>query len=203
MTGARLLYGFDPLCGWCFGGVPAMRALAAALPGLPVDLAVPGLVTGDRVGPYAAMEDYIRGASVNLLRVTGRAPSDAFFDLIRRPGVRGDSGPPALVLAAARDRDPARAVDLAHRVTEAHFIRGADLNDPATYPDLIRAAGLDMPVPDLSDRAAAEALWDRERRHGIARFPTLILMRDGRGRVLPGTYDPAALVALVRGLVAA
>lgn len=192
-----LVYGFDPLCGWCYGFVPAMRALRAALPDLPVRLTLPGLVTGERVGPYAEMEGYIRGASQRLAAVTGRAPSEAFFDTIRRPGVLGRSAPPCLVLAAARDRDADGALDLAHRVTEAHFEDGADLNHPATYPPLIEAAGLDMPLPDLE--ADAAPLWEGERRFGIASFPSLIL----DGAVLPTEYDPDRLVSLVRGRRAA
>ncbi len=56
---AELLYGFDPLCGWCYGVAPAMRRVAADHPDLPVRLVMAGLVSGDRVGPYAAMEGYI------------------------------------------------------------------------------------------------------------------------------------------------
>jgi putative protein-disulfide isomerase len=192
----RLIYGFDPLCGWCFGMVPAMRAVQAALPDLPVDLALPGLVTGDRVGPYALMEGYIREASVRLQAVTGRAPSDAFFATITRDGVIGQSAPPALLLAAARAVDPARAVDLAHRVIEAHFETGADLNDPATYPPLLTASGISMDLPDI--HADASPLWQAEAQWGIRSFPTLML--DGpRGRqTLPTAYDPDQVVALVR-----
>ena len=198
MDGVRLTYGFDPLCGWCYGIVPAIRALMAAHPGLPVDLVMPGLVTGDRVGPYAAMEGYIRGASQRLRAVTGRAPAEAFFRLITTPGVTGDSAPPVLVLAAARAADPGAAVRLAHRVTEAHFEAGADLNDPATYPPLMAAEGLAFPLPALHDRAAAAAVFAADRWHGITSFPTLIVRRGGRARVLPSVYDPAALAAALR-----
>lgn len=190
----RLIYGFDPLCGWCFGFVPAMRALIAARPDIEVRLTLPGLVTGARVGPYAEMEAYIRGASERLRDVTGRAPSAAFFDTIRRPGVIGASAPPCAVLAAARDRDPRAAVTLAHLVCEAHFEGGADLGDPATYPPLIARADLDMAVPDPS---GADALFAAERRFGIARFPTLAVERDGALTTLATVYDPARIVATV------
>ena len=192
-----LTYGFDPLCGWCYGFVPAMRAVRAAHPDLAVRLTLPGLVTGERVGPYAEMAGYIRGASQRLASVTGRAPSEAFFRTIKTPGVTGRSAPPCLVLAAARERDADAALDLAHGVIEAHFERGADLNDPATYPPLLAAAGLDMDVPDLE--ADAAPLWERERRFGIASFPTLMV----DGRALPTEYDPDRVVALVGEAVAA
>jgi hypothetical protein len=66
VTRPILLYGFDPLCGWCYGIAPAVRAVAAAFPGLEIRLVMAGLVTGDRVGPDAAMEGHIRTASDRL-----------------------------------------------------------------------------------------------------------------------------------------
>jgi putative protein-disulfide isomerase len=192
----RLIYGFDPLCGWCFGMVPAMRAVQAALPDLPIHLALPGLVTGDRVGPYALMEGYIRGASQRLQAVTGRAPADAFFATITRPGVIGQSAPPALLLAAARAVDPLRVVNLAHRVIEAHFQEGADLNDPATYPPLLAASGISMTMPDIHGDAGP--LWQSEAHWGIRSFPTLMLDGPQGRQTLPTAYDPDQVMAFVR-----
>lgn len=192
-----LVYGFDPLCGWCHGLVPAMRALHDARPDLPVRLVMAGLVSGARVGPYAAAEGYIRGASERLRQVTGRTASEAFFDLIRRPGVLGDSGPPCVAIAAVGEADPGREVEFAHAVIEAHFEDGADLGDPATYPPLCGRMGLLWPAPDLRDPLLAEAAWAEGRALGISSFPTLAVPGPEGGRVLPSTYDPEALVALV------
>lgn len=48
----ELIYGMDPLCGWCFGIGPAMRRVMADHPDVPVVPVLGGLVTGERVGPY-------------------------------------------------------------------------------------------------------------------------------------------------------
>lgn len=193
----RLIYGFDPLCGWCFGVVPAMRRLRADHLGLEIRPVFPGLVTGDRIGPYAEMEGYIRGASERLHAVTGRAPSDAFYALIRTPGVRGDSGPPTAVLASVAESHPARVLDLAHAMTEAHFIDGADLNRAETHAALFAKLDIDRPVPALDDTVRIEAAWAAGRAEGIASFPTLILEHEGRRETLPPIYDPADLSAEV------
>jgi putative protein-disulfide isomerase len=194
---AELLYGFDPLCGWCYGIVPAMRRVAQDHPGLPIRVVMAGLVAGERVGPYREMAGYIRGASARLRAVTGRAPSEAFFRLIAREGVVGDSGPPCIAIAHVAGLAPERAVAFAHGVIEAHFEQGADLGDPATYGPLLAAAGLPPHLPDLADRALAEAVWAEGRRIGLRSFPTLAVVRDGRAQVLASEYDPARLSALV------
>ena len=200
----RLIYGFDPLCGWCFGLVPAMQAVIAAFPELPVHLALPGLVTGGRAGPYHLMEGYIRSASQRLQAVTGRAPSEAFFRLIADPAVIGQSAPPCLVLAAARAADHRAAVALAHAVTEAHFRDGADLNLWDSYLPLLAQCGLDLPAPPLHDPAAAAALWQAEAVHGIRSYPTLFWQdAEDNSIALPTEYDPVTLVAMVAARIAA
>jgi putative protein-disulfide isomerase len=197
MSGEHLIVGIDPLCGWCWGIIPALRALEKAEPDLPLRVVMTGLVTGARVGPYAEMESYIRAACERLRAVTGRAPSEAFFDMIRRPGVIGDSGPPCIAIARVAERAPDRALGFAHAVVEAHFGEGMDLNDPGTYRTLFDSMGLDLGVPDLTDRDAAERAWAEGRALGILRFPTLILARDGELTTLPTEYDAPRLQKLV------
>jgi putative protein-disulfide isomerase len=194
---AELLYGFDPLCGWCYGLVPALRRVAADHPALPVRLVMAGLLSGARAGPYAVMEGYIRAAAARLREATGRAPSEAFFRLVATPGVRADSGPPCVAIAHAAGHAPERAVEFAHRVIAAHFEEGADLNDPAVYGPHLAAAGVAAPLPDLADPRLAEAVWAEGRRIGLRSFPTLAVVRDGQAQLLPSEYDPARLSALV------
>lgn len=196
----ELLYGFDPLCGWCYGAVPAVRALREAEPGLPVRLVMAGLVSGARVGPYAEAEGYIRAASDRLRQETGRAPLEAFFRLIRTPGVRGDSGPPCVAIHAVERAVPEATLPFAHAVIEAHFEEGADLNAPETYAPLLARHAPGVALPNLHDPALAEAAWAEGRRLGVRSFPTLALRRDGGGgwEPLPPIYAPEALVRRVR-----
>ena len=198
-----LIYGFDPLCGWCYGAVPMMRDLRRRRPGLPVRLVMAGLVTGGRIGPYAEMEGYIRGASERLEAVTGRRPSGAFFDLIRRPGVLGDSGPPAVAIDAVRRTSPEAALAFAHDLIEAHFERGMDLNDRAAYAPLVKEHAPGLNLPDLHDPALVEAAFAEGRRLGIASFPSLILLEGDRIRRLPSVYDADALISAIEGRTAA
>lgn len=193
----RLIYGFDALCGWCFGFVPAMRAVQQAFPDLPIDLAMPGLVTGARIGPYAEMEGYIRSAVPRLQAVTGRAPSQAFFDLITRDGVQGDSRPPIAAIAQVAAHAPGAALGFAHAVIEAHFLTGADLNRVETFDRLAADLGLGPLRFDLEDADLIARTQAAGRTHCITAFPTLIVQGAGRAQALPSLYDPAQVVAAV------
>ena len=76
---ASLYIGFDPLCGWCFGAIPAIRHVQKHVPDLEIELLLGGLFTGEAIRPYDRLVDFINGASIRLERVTGQRPSQRFF----------------------------------------------------------------------------------------------------------------------------
>ena len=204
MPNGRLMYGFDPLCGWCYGFVPAMRSFRERHPDVSVDLVLGGLVTGDRVGPYREMILYIRGASERLEAVTGRRPSDAFFERIGRADTVGSSTEPSIVIADVLDHEGhGPGLLFAHDVIEAHFEAGVDLNDRDLYERLYREHGIarDVPPFDESNRAAMARRFQGARELGIDSFPTVIALREGDGppagryERLPSLYEPRAFVA--------
>jgi putative protein-disulfide isomerase len=195
----RLLYGYDPLCGWCYGFSPVLRHLRRTRPDLPIVPVMGGLVTGARIGPYAEMEGYIRAASARMTQVTGMALSPAFFTRITgNPAVVASSIVPCAAVLQVRRHAPDRAADFAAAIQEAHFGAGEDLNDPAVHDRVASALGLRMTFalpeprhlpPDLSaEFAATRAL-------GIASYPTLMMETPGGRVTLPTVYDPAALDA--------
>ena len=191
-----LIYGYDPICGWCYGAAPAVRRVAEAMP---VELAMAGLVVGPRVGPAAAMEGYVRQASERLRAVTGRAPSEAFYAWMRAPGAVAASAPPAVAVDAVRRARPEAALAFAHAVTEAHYEDGMDPNEPDAYAPLLAAHAPDVALPDLHDPALAEAAFAPGRALGIRAFPTFLLRReDGSLAALPSLYDGDALLAAAR-----
>ncbi|MGR3485542.1 MAG: DsbA family protein [Paracoccaceae bacterium] len=197
------IYGYDPVCGWCYGAIPALRHLRATLPALPIEVLPGGLVTGERIGPYAKMEGYIKGASENLRRVTGQAPSEAFYDLIRTPGVTGSSMQPSDAVIQMKAAAPDRAFDYAHALQEAHFRDGRDLNDPATHAELTGAMGLPaIETAHWDDPAELEArcapTFARARAMGVSSFPSFLVVEGGRGVDVGSIYDGERLVEAVR-----
>ncbi len=199
----HLIYGFDPLCGWCYGLIPAMRRLREARPDLPVDLVCGGLVTGERVGPYRAMAGYVREASARMTATTGQPLSEAFFALIEGPDSPEHSGSavPTRPILAIRERGD-DALAYAHALQEAHFGDGLDLNAPDTHRAV--AARLDIVAPPLEDLDSIDehdpeiaAEFARARVLGIRSFPTLLAVIDGTPRPVPLDYAPDALVANV------
>ncbi|MEO0635085.1 MAG: hypothetical protein AAFY73_00395 [Pseudomonadota bacterium] len=201
-----LIYGFDALCGWCYGAIPAMRALLAKRPDFSVQVIHGGLVTGARVGPYSEMVEYIRGASARMSDVTGQELSSAFFDLISsEPPIVSGSAKPAWAIMQMREIAPENELALAHLVQEAHFRDGRDLNDPNTYHHICAVS--DMPELDLEGlEGVTEATplviseFGRAAAMGISSFPT-VLARAQEGSnayaKLPSIYEPGQFVSMV------
>jgi putative protein-disulfide isomerase len=203
---ARLVYGFDPLCGWCYGFAPALRALRAALPELAIDLRMGGLVTGDRIGPYADAAAYVAGASARMTAVTGVALGPAFHArILHDPAVVASSVPPCDALVQVRAVAPESAPDMAEALQIAHFRDGRDLNDASVYADIADALGIaatfDLPGPrDVRPALARE--FAAGRALGLTSFPSLLLAAGGQTRRIEVAYDPKRLVDTVRGTMA-
>ena len=193
----RIIYAYDPLCGWCYGFIPVMRAVAEAHPVTPIDVRMGGLVTGERVAPYSAARPYIVQAAARMGDVTGRPLSDAFFEeiLTRDDIVSNSAQPCAAVLAVREGGDPLgrQALAYAHALQEAHFEEAMDVNDPATHAHVAARVGVEAPtVPDYQgaqDAVAAE--FAAARALGISSYPTVLKMADKRLSMVPLDYDPA------------
>ncbi|MEL6751004.1 MAG: DsbA family protein [Pseudomonadota bacterium] len=198
----RLIYAFDPLCGWCYGFAPVLDAVHDAHPDLPIDVCMGGLVTGERVGPYSAMRDYIKGASARMAKVTGRRLEPAFFNrLLADDSVVSSSVPPCIVTAHAREAAPDTVALLSfmRELQNAHFQRGADYNDPQTYRDVLDAAGIAMDVPALDSTANVEAIaqeFANTRALGINSYPSVLAQGPlNQLRPLAVEYDPDTFLA--------
>ncbi len=192
---ATFVYGYDPICGWCYGAAPAVRAVSRFMP---VRLAMAGLVVGSRVGPAAAMEDYVRGAAQRLHAVTGRQPSEAFYAWMRAPSSIAASGPPAVAIHAVLQQEPDVAVAFAHALTEAHYEEGMDLNHRQSYKLLLDRLAPSVLLPDILDPELEQAAFAEGRRLGIQSFPTFMIEKDGAYEELPTLYQPDSLVEAVK-----
>ena len=205
----RILYAYDPLCGWCYGFIPVMRAVADAHPDVPIDVRMGGLVTGERIAPYSAARPYIMQASKRMTDVTGRPLAPAFFDeiLTRDDIVSNSQQPCAAVLhvrEATRKADPLgrQALAYAHALQEAHFEDAMDVNDPATHRAVMERVGLDLDVPDISRDASIMDDMEREfaaaRALGISSYPTVLVSADKRLSPVPLSYDPDTFLQALR-----
>lgn len=191
----RLVYVFDPLCGWCFAFHPHVTHVAKSL-GLPLTAIAGGLFRGDRVQPVSAYP-YIRDSLDSLQKRTGMKFGQPFRDAVHKGDYVVDSEAAGRAFVALRHLAPARSLDIAGALHDAVFQHALDLREPQAVAWAARKLGLD------EGAAIARFLRDeseQERRDdvaaaqhlGITGFPALILVRDGHGFLVAEGWGPAA-----------
>lgn len=195
---ARLVYVMDPMCSWCWGFAPVVRALAeqAAAAGVGLDLVVGGL-RSEQDKLDAAGRERILGYWRAVQDRTGQAFN---LDAGLPPGLVYDTEPACRALVAARQLAPGKVMALAEAIQHAFYVQGQDVTQAGLLRSLAGQAGLE-PEPfaacfDLQathEATEADIRWARNL--GIAGFPTLLARRDGLHALLANGYQPLEQLA--------
>lgn len=199
-----VVYGFDPLCGWCYGFAPAFAMARAELAGaVEFGVASGGLVTGERRRPVGLDAGYLRAGLAAVAAATGVSPGPAFADLLDRGTYVSDSEPVCRAMWAARElAGDGAAIELGAALSRAYYGEGREPDDP----DLVAELGAGLGLPDLVDRWATEAArrgtaqwWARSRAVGLTTYPSLLAVDGGRWRpLLVGVAPADRVVDLLR-----
>ncbi|AJG23136.1 DsbA family protein [Cupriavidus basilensis] len=187
MSGLTLHYIYDPLCGWCYGAAPLVRA-ARAVPGLALALHGGGMLTGaNRRRITAQWRDYVMPHDRRIAALTGQPFGERYFEgLLRDESAVMDSAAPTTTILAAQALGGVQAAaDLLARLQHAHYVDGLRIADAQVLADLAGQAGLDpqrfagLCLDIGGDKtqahmAASRALLNRLGGHG---FPTFALQK--------------------------
>lgn len=202
----KLSYVFDPLCGWCYGFGPALLHFVDTHPDVEIDVVPGGLVTGDRIGPYSRMLDYISSAAPKMTAITGQALGEAFFEMMRQEkSPISISAPPSLAVMEMKTLTSSKnVVRFVEALLVEHFRHGRDLNAAETYDNLCDR--LELPrlntaeiVLATEDHPTVAKTYQHARDLGVTSYPTTIVWDDaGQNRgTISSVYDPKAFVSQV------
>lgn len=125
----QLDYFFDPFCGWCYAGAPALSGLAGRF-GASLCLQPTGLFTTPR--PVAAIADHAFRNDTRIGELTGQVFTEAYHrGVMRAPGGVFDSTAAMRALIALGGGDTAKEAGLLHRLQSARYVDGRDTSKPA------------------------------------------------------------------------
>jgi putative protein-disulfide isomerase len=183
---ATLHYIYDPLCGWCYGASPLVRA---ARDQVAVQAHGGGMMTGaQRRAVTPELRGFVMAHDQRIAQSSGQPFGQPYFDgLLRDEGAVLDSAPPITAVLAA-DQVAGRGLDMLERMQKAHYVEGRRIAEFDVIQALAVDIGLDRDAFATAFRtlegAATEAhivesrsLLARVGGHG---FPTFTLERDGR-----------------------
>lgn len=207
---ARILYLFDPLCGWCYGASDKVAQLATR-PGFSITPMPTGLFSG-RAAPQMndAFAAHAWANDQRIVQLTGQVFSKAYRTLVlgdRRTPM--DSGPATLALSAVAMAGPDSELRALRAIQTARYVEARDITSAAVLADILREQAL-TDAADLFKTApaalmdmhrnrigAARTLMQRLGAHGVPAF----VIDDARGpRLIPSASvhadaDPFAAFA--------
>jgi putative protein-disulfide isomerase len=167
----ELLYFANPMCSWCWGFAPSVRALAEA--GHRVTLAL-GSLDADRARPLRP-EDKLMSAGTGARRRAKR-PALRFRLLRARDGFVYDTAPACRAVDVIRHRFPALALPAFARLQERFYALGHDVTDPLLLREAAAEFGIEPEAFDARVRGAetagrVAAEWQQTARLGVTGYP--------------------------------
>ncbi len=195
----HLIYLYDPLCGWCYGAMPAIHGLAD-LGGCIVEPVPSGLFAGDpskRID--AAMAQRIEQADARITAMSGQRFSDVYRrKVLGNPKMPFDSGPATEALTAVSQWNVLRELDALHALQRERFVAGRDISNREVIVQALAASLGDEPAAwaaRLADPKLPGATGKRVERArrvmqsiGVHGVPTLVWPSDKGLRLLPGQW---------------
>ena len=186
-VGATTLhYIYDPLCGWCYGAAPLVKAAREVLP---VQAHGGGMMAGERRRPVTPqLRDYVIPHDRRIAELTGQPFGETYFEgLLRDASAVFDSAPPTAAVLAAETL-AGRGLDMLTRLQSAHYAEGRRIADRDVLIDIAGAIGLDATAFALaleqaqgqqlqSHIAATRQLMEAV---GARGFPSFALERNGK-----------------------
>ncbi|MBB5944021.1 DsbA family protein [Xanthomonas sp. 3307] len=191
----RLTYLFDPLCGWCYGAIPALDQLAQ-VPGVTVRLAPTGLFAGENARPMeASFAVYAWQNDQRIARLTGQAFSEAYrSQVLGATGTLFDSAPATLGVIAVGMTAPEREREALKTLQRARYVDGRNTSDRVVVAEVLSGAGFAdaaqrvvSPDADMlgAYRASIDAARGEMARFGAQGVPTLVVDDAHGSRLLP------------------
>lgn len=187
----QLLYFADPMCSWCWGFAPVIKAVAERHGDtLPIQVFMGGLRAGNTKAMEQKDKDYIRNHWEHVHERTGQEFNFDFFD---REGFVYDTEPACRAVVTARSFDTAIALRLLERLHEAFYVEGQDTTDRDTLVALADLEGVDVKAfAEKFDSKEATMVttvdFEITKKIGVSGFPTLLAGsdKDGFGMVTSG-----------------
>ncbi len=195
MERPKIVYVYDPLCGWCYGFSQVIRQLKDQYESqLDFQVYSGGMAVGQRAVPIKQAYGYIKNALGVVEQTTGVRFGSNFKALLEDGEYVYNSIPPCLALTVFKDLSAQSPVDFAHDLQHAFFYEGKSLNDPATFQSLAERYGIapgDF-AQAYQDESYRQMMYEEFRycqQLGVTGFPTLIFQHADQRNILSRGYQ--------------
>lgn len=182
----KIIYVFDPMCGWCYGFSKVMdKFVTAYKDSFGFDIISGGMVVGEREGPVGDFADYILGAYKRVEEYSGIKFGEPYLAQLKTKQLWSSSMTPAIAIETFKQFKPEEAVFFATLVQHAYFFEGKDLRNEQVYTELIKKYGIDEKsfvekMRSAEMKQAAESGFQQSSAFGVSGFPCVIMENKGK-----------------------
>lgn len=186
MTKDKIIYVYDPMCGWCFGFGKVMNELyELRKDSFDFDVISGGMVIGEREGPIGDFADYILGAYKRVEEYSGMKFGQPYLDQLKTKTLWSSSAKPAIAVEAFKEFNTKDIIPFSHAVQKAYFIDGKDLRDENVYKELIKPYHIneaDFIKKLNSDEILTKTTgWFKTSSSwGITGYPAVLMIHNGK-----------------------
>jgi putative protein-disulfide isomerase len=141
----KIIYVFDPLCGWCYGFSKVMAEFYTNNKSkYDFEIVSGGMVTGERVEPIGKIAPYIKNALKDVENASGIKFGKRFIEETLDKGTTiFNSVPPSIAISIVKKEKPEFAIPFAEAVQKAIYFDGIDPNKIEEYSTIAVNYGFD------------------------------------------------------------
>lgn len=194
MEKAKLLYFYDPLCGWCFGFSPVIKKLEQEFKEqIEFEAISGGMVLGDRVKPLSEMKEYLKEAMPRLEQMTGVKFGKPYLEILDEGSLMLNSELPCIAMTVFKSMSNKSSIEFASALQSALYGKGINLNEITNYQELVESFDLPWEVfrSKLEDPAYKEKTYQEfqiGQQMGIGGFPSVVLSVGKQGYLIARGY---------------
>jgi putative protein-disulfide isomerase len=182
----KIIYVFDPMCGWCYGFSKVIDKYAEEHQSkFDFTIISGGMVVGEREGPIGDFADYILGAYKRVEEYSGIQFGEPYLAQLRTKKLWSSSVTPAIAIETFKTFKPNEAIAFASAVQRAYFYEGKDLRNDDVYTVLTKSFGIDAnafltKMKSEAMRKAASDGFQESANYGITGYPAVLLVYKGK-----------------------
>lgn len=194
----RILYFFDPLCGWCYGFSNHLSSFYEKYKdSYDFEVITGGMIQRADARPIASMSQYIIDSYKRIENMSGAKFGQGYLDRVSEGSAVYESDTPSLMYHFFTSTANADKVKCAAEIQRLIFSEGIDPSDHMAYSALADSYGVEASSLGevLSDTGVIEAyessLYTRQQ-FGVEGFPFTIVEIEGEYYLLARGFVPSA-----------
>lgn len=184
MNKQKIIYAFDPLCGWCLGFHKVINKLKEEFKDqLDFEIKSGGMVIGNRICKISEKAKYLKKSIPDVERITGVKFGKEFLELLDKGEYISNSIPPSIAFNVFKSFRPDIAFEIGHAIQVTHYIDGMDLNNIRAYFKVaekfrINKFGFMERYEDPMYERFTHEEFDLVRSWGAEHYPAILVEKD-------------------------